>query len=497
MPAMQSTLPPSAQPPASVLADPAPPAAHEAAHVASPAAPAADPARPAPARSRRSLLAAALGGLAGATAAALGRAPEARAAAGDPLVIGQDNFAGASGTHLFATSSGGAFWATQYGFGSGVRGDSVSGHGGVFTTQHGDRFGINASNTAAPGGTGSAINADGGSHPALRAATGAATTIIATSTGDYAIDASSPGLGATVHAFASSTTGQAVALYGVSWANNGFGVIGNVTSSSGVTRGIYGTSGSPDGVGVEGYNPMATGVKGSGGVAGVFGSSATEFGAGVEGTGGGTSGHGVVGGVSSDSGTASGVYGSSAGSTSYAAYFEGKVAVTGTLSKGGGSFRIDHPLDPANKILQHSFVESPDMLNIYNGNAVADTHGTATVRLPDWFMALNRDFRYSLTPIGEFAPLFVRSEVADGRFSIGGANPGQRVSWQVTGIRQDAWAEANRIQVELDKPADQRGRYLHPREHGQPASKGIDYAMQRRLAEVVARNKRTDAARPA
>src|SRR5262249_57472104 len=46
--------------------------------------------------------------------------------------------------------------------------------------------------------------------------------------------------------------------------------------------------------------------------------------------------------------------------------FAGDVAVTGNLSKGGGSFKIDHPLDPANKYLYHSVLESPDMKNIYH-----------------------------------------------------------------------------------------------------------------------------------
>ena len=34
--------------------------------------------------------------------------------------------------------------------------------------------------------------------------------------------------------------------------------------------------------------------------------------------------------------------------------------------------------------------------------------------------------------------------------------------WQVTGIRRDAYAMSNRIQVEVPKSDDDRGRYLHP-----------------------------------
>ena len=165
-----------------------------------------------------------------------------------------------------------------------------------------------------------------------------------------------------------------------------------------------------------------------------------------------------------------------------AAKFRGRVEVNGTLSKGGGSFKIDHPLDPANRYLYHSFVESPDMMNIYNGNAVTDERGFATVELPEWFEALNRDFRYQLTVIGEFAQAIVAQKIEDGRFVIRTDKPKVEVSWQVTGIRHDAFAEANRIPVEEDKPDDEAGFYLHPEAHSQPRELGISWRRFQRLS---------------
>jgi len=135
--------------------------------------------------------------------------------------------------------------------------------------------------------------------------------------------------------------------------------------------------------------------------------------------------------------------------------------VTGTLTKPSGSFKIDHPLDPANKYLYHSFVESPDMMNIYNGVVVLDKRGRAVVQLPDYFEALNQDFRYQLTSIGRFMPVFVAQEIKGNKFTIAGGRPGAKISWQVTGIRHDAYAEAHRIRVEEDK-GKERGTYLHP-----------------------------------
>jgi hypothetical protein len=153
--------------------------------------------------------------------------------------------------------------------------------------------------------------------------------------------------------------------------------------------------------------------------------------------------------------------------------FAGNLTVSGKLVKGSGSFKIDHPLDPVNKYLSHSFVESPDMMNVYNGNVTTDKRGVATVALPDYFEALNRDFRYQLTVIGQFAQAIVGRKIDHNRFEIRTSKPGVEVSWQVTGIRQDAYANADRIPVEEEKPASERGFYLHPEAFGQPASRGV------------------------
>ena len=164
------------------------------------------------------------------------------------------------------------------------------------------------------------------------------------------------------------------------------------------------------------------------------------------------------------------VYGSSL--DGHAGYFDGRVTIIGTLQKSAGSFTIDHPLDPENKTLSHSFVESPDMMNIYNGTVVLDGGGSASVTLPEWFDALNRDFRYQLTPIGGPAPnLHVAQEISGNSFSIAGGPPGLKISWQVTGIRDDAYARSNPIVVEEDKSPEDRGRYLNPAAFGVSAER--------------------------
>lgn len=165
----------------------------------------------------------------------------------------------------------------------------------------------------------------------------------------------------------------------------------------------------------------------------------------------------------------------SSSASSYAGIFVGNVSISGNLAKSSGSFKIDHPLDPANKYLYHSFVESPDMKNIYDGVVTLDDKGAALVTMPEWFDALNQDFRYQLTSIGAPGPnLYIAEEISGNSFKIAGGTPGQKVSWQVTGIRHDAYANAHRIPVEQNKPAEERGTYIHPELFGKPASQGLD-----------------------
>jgi hypothetical protein len=139
----------------------------------------------------------------------------------------------------------------------------------------------------------------------------------------------------------------------------------------------------------------------------------------------------------------------------------GDLEVTGNISKGGGTFKIDHPLDPENKYLVHSFIESPDMMNVYNGNIQTDANGFAIVELPEYFEAANKDFRYQLTVIGTFAQAIVAEEIAKNSFKIQTNEPNVKVSWQVTGIRNDPYAVKNRIVPVQEKSDRERGKYLH------------------------------------
>lgn len=192
------------------------------------------------------------------------------------------------------------------------------------------------------------------------------------------------------------------------------------------------------------------------------------------------------------SGTASGggvnyaIYGQASGGTqNWGGYFIGDVNVTGTITSGSGATTIDHPLDPENKYLNHAYIESPDMMSVYNGNATTDANGTAVVMMPDYVDALNRDFRYQLTVIGEFAQAIIAEEIADNQFTIRTDKPNVKVSWQVTGIRQDAYANANRITVEQTKPVNERGFYKHPSAYGQPQSQSIEFQRQQSVREKM------------
>jgi hypothetical protein len=324
------------------------------------------------------------------------------------------------------------------------------------------------------------------------------------------------GVGATSGISGTSPVGNGV--YGQS--TGGPGVYG----TSSIAAGVHGES--TGGPGVDGSSHSGNGVRGSSvSQAGVFGQSIIADGvhgfsqsaagtSGLSDTGSGMSGTSTSGnGVSGTSGTGSGVYGQSSqlsgvwgvsnsadgvdgtstsgygvygsSTSSYAGYFFGNVHVTGSCcGMGEGTTQIDDPLDPANKVLNQSVVASPDMLEVYRGHVTLDAGGGATVQLPAYFEALNRDFDYQLTPVGAPMPdLYIAQEVQGNSFKMAGGKPNGKVSWQVTGVRHDPYAQAHPIQPEQDKPAAEQGKYLYPAEYGQPASAGIDTAKQQKVQQ--------------
>ena len=185
-------------------------------------------------------------------------------------------------------------------------------------------------------------------------------------------------------------------------------------------------------------------------------------------------------------GDAFGVWGFNNAGSGYGVVSTGPALVTGDLTVQGSifagtkDFRIDHPLDPANKYLYHASVESSEMMNMYTGNATLDAAGEATVSLPSWFEGLNSDFRYQLTAIGAAAPnLHIAREVTGHEFGIAGGVPGMKVSWQVTGVRHDAYAVAHPLIVEQAKSENEAGYYIHPELYGQSEEKGMMWGQHR------------------
>ena len=348
-----------------------------------------------------------------------------------------------TGTGVKGESSGGnGVYGTSTGTGYGVRGDSTNGSG-VFG------FSTNGYGVLGSGSSGQGVHGESNTGPG----------VYGKSNSGYGVE---------------GETSSSVAVYGIS--NSADGVVGQSTSR----RGVHGTSSSSFGVlgessssaGVDGVSDSSDGVRGeSSSGEGVHGKSDSQ--------------DGVFGEASAAN--KSGIYGVNANASGYAGYFNGNVKVNGAFSvTGAKSFAIDHPLDPANRELWHAAVESDEVLNVYSGNVTTDTEGRAVVRLPDWFEALNTDFRYQLTVIGRFAQAIVEEEITGNAFVIRTNLSGVKVSWQVTARRNDAWMRAHPFAVERDKPVNERGTYLSPREHGQPEESGVEWV---RRPELIRRMK--------
>jgi hypothetical protein len=255
-----------------------------------------------------------------------------------------------------------------------------------------------------------------------------------------------------VSGYNSATSGYAVGVAGGTSSTNGAGVSGNSnvagvfgtvgfnSATSGYAIGTEGASSSPGGVGVWAVNMACTdtGCTLVPGTAGQFQTATT-----------GVLLQGIAGAAGANTGTATQVFlvdGHGNGT------FAGNLNVSGTITGSTKNFRIDDPLDPNRKYLYHASIESSEMANIYSGNVVLDRRGEAVVDLPEWFEALNGEFRYQLTSIGRAARVFIAQEIQNHSFKIAGGRPGMKVSWQVTGVRHDAWAQAHPLQVEDEKP---------------------------------------------
>ncbi|HEV8597585.1 MAG TPA: hypothetical protein VGR23_07675 [Candidatus Dormibacteraeota bacterium] len=451
------------------------------------------------------MLAAVLGGVGALVAGRFARPDVASAAAGDPLILGSVvNNAGTSNTQLLTNSTDVAFRLVQSGGGTALMGQVTptvgNGRGVYGRTDSPDGDGVQARNGATGAGAGAGMRAFGGLNHGVVAST--------TNNAKYAVHGTGAN-GTAIYGTATQVGVEGVGYRGVKgtasasfasagvWGQGGtgtdnYGVLGEVNNASG--RGVYGINhaNSATSFGVVGETDATTT-----GAAGVRGEDAggLNISNGVWGLTNSTSGNGVYGLAVQSSTLNYGVYGFGTGN-SYGVVGEsgtgvavqafgnagvsGDLDVIGTVSKGGGTFKIDHPLDPANKYLLHSFVESPDMKNVYDGVVTLDGKGEATVDLPAYFDALNKDFRYQLTAIGQAAPdLHIKSKARNNKFSIAGGAAGQEVSWLVTGIRQDAYAKAHPVVVELAKEGAEKGRYLHPTENGVANSKALVGASRR------------------
>ncbi len=248
-----------------------------------------------------------------------------------------------------------------------------------------------------------------------------------------------------------------------------------VTGGSVLEDGVSGVTDARDRTGVYGLNNGAHTEGSLAGIDGAFGKRGDNEG---------FLGHefGGVSGMNLDSQT----YGY-IGTDLYAGEFSGDVAIDGDLIVTGAvngaikNFVIDHPLEPETKLLYHASVESAEMLNVYSGNAVLDANGEVLVRLPEYFEAANEDARFQLTCIGGWAPVYIADGVKDNAFRIAGGKPGMKISWQVTGVRADAWAKAHPMHPVVEKSAADKGTYLAPEVFGAPADKGTTYARRQQM----------------
>jgi len=299
-----------------------------------------------------------------------------------------------------------------------------------------------------------------------------------------------------------ASTGTTTALYGFSKAptpgeaNDGsvLGVYARAESDGGPRYGIRAVartlSGRSANIGGNTYGIASEAINGNYSY-GIFASadSARFVGFGVRGIASNcNTGYGVIGDASFSANDGYGVFGQATGNavSNWAGYFAGDVNVTGTIFMPAKFTEIDHPIDPENQTLRLAGVDSPELKVMYDGVVTTDANGEAVVIMPAYFDALNTEFRYQLTVIGEFAQAIVYRKLDHGQFTIKTEEPNLEVSWQVTGVRKDAFAIANPTQVEIPKRPEERGTYLQPDAYGLPRERGVDQIRHGQLRQPPA-----------
>jgi hypothetical protein len=354
---------------------------------------------------------------------------------------------------------------------AGVWGDSST-HAGVYGTstaasgvygQSSSSYGVYGSSASAPGVDGFSANSYG-LYAQTNSNTAGITAIYGYSAGSTTgvKGASASGNGGEFYAGGTGTVGGigTLAVGGNVTGNNLGGIGGEFIGGS--SSGFNGGNGVITTGGV-GYDGGGNGIQATGGSSTTYAGDGGDFYGGSSTTG--AAGDGIF--------VQAGTNPNNSNDNGFAGFFNGNVSITGTISSDLKQFQIDHPTDPANKYLVHASIESSEMVNIYSGNVTTDEFGLATVQLPSWFESLNGDFRYQLTIVGRKAQAWISQEIKDGKFQIASDATNAKISWQVTGVRQDAYAKAHPLVVEQDKAPRERGLYKHPELYGQSADKQI------------------------
>jgi hypothetical protein len=406
-------------------------------------------------RSRRKLLAGAIGGASAMALGAMAGPAQALAAAGDPMILGQSNNSGTAQTTLTNAGTGAAFT---------LRSTNVStGATGIFgwSAQTGDNV------TRGVYGRADGPNSNG---------------VVGIQNGDVGFGAAVLGEGNVNYGIVGTTTEfDVLGVYGITSAVGGTAVRGeNLTfGDENLAIGVFGES-TGTGILIEDLGLAA------GGVVGVHSNGGeTVLAAGVVGESFDPAGFGMYALNWDETSGATGLFATTLSPDGdFAGVFDGNVEVVGTVAGAGPVAVMDDPRDPSGAFLYQSSVVGAERVTFYNGNVRVGGDQEATVELPDYFEALNGDPRYQLTVIGKQAHAWIKSGVEGNTFVIATDTPDVDVSWLVSGVRRDAWATAKPFKAAVAKTGKEKGRYLHPEAHGQQASAGINHERSQRAGRA-------------
>jgi hypothetical protein len=97
--------------------------------------------------------------------------------------------------------------------------------------------------------------------------------------------------------------------------------------------------------------------------------------------------------------------------------------------------------------------------------------------------------------MGPTTQVYVSKEFNGNSFSVAGGTPGVKISWMLTGTRNDEYMKQNpeKLEVEIEKTGKIAGKYIRPELYGADSSKSaLNFGQENHTIKGVSKSDRSN-----